>query len=72
MQKRHIPKDAVGYVEELLRRKVDPDIIQEFIDMKHGVQLNKNSIKKMKQTVLLDKFKESRFIQQATSICCIS
>jgi len=67
VQKRHIPKDAVGEVEELLRRKVDPDIIQEFIDMKHGVQLNKNSIKKMKQTVLLDKFKEGGEKEETTA-----
>uniref|UniRef100_A0A7S2PU12 Uncharacterized protein n=1 Tax=Skeletonema marinoi TaxID=267567 RepID=A0A7S2PU12_9STRA len=57
VEKRHIPKDAIDEAEQLLCRNVDAAVIQEFIDLKHGVKLKETSIRKMRQTVLMNKFK---------------
>jgi len=54
--KRHLSKSAVDDAQELIRKNMDATVIQEMMQYKHDVKLNKSSIKKMRQTVLMEEF----------------
>ena len=43
---------------ELLNKNVLTDVVQEFIHIKHGVLMNKHSLRKVGDLVLLDKFQD--------------
>ena len=51
----------------MLNGNVDVTVIQEFIDLKHGVKLKETSIRKMWQTVLMDKFKGDKKSDETTA-----
>ena len=52
--KRHAPDAAINDTQQLLSRDLDNKVIQEVINIKHGVKLNANAIKKMKEAILMD------------------
>ena len=54
--KRHLSKTAVDDAQELLRKNMDATVIQEMMEYQHDVKLSKLSIRKMKQTVLMEEF----------------
>jgi hypothetical protein len=65
--KRHLSKSAIDDAQELIRKNMDATIIQEMLQYKHDVKLNKASIKKMRQTVLMEEFSIDGKTQQTTA-----
>ena len=56
--KRQIKGDVLKDAEDLLLKRVQRGVVQEFIEIKTGKKISKASISRMKESVVLDKFKK--------------
>ena len=65
--KRHLSTSAVDEVRNMINNNIEPSIIQEMMNYKHGVKMNKSSIQKMRQAFLMDEFEIDRNNKQTTA-----
>ena len=52
--KRNVSNNAIQDATKLLARNVDLSVVQEFIKLRDGVEMNPNSLKKLRQVVLMN------------------
>ena len=65
--KRHLSTSAIDEVRKMIDSNIDPSIIQEMMNYKHGVNVNKTSIQKMREAFLMEEFEIDRNNKQTTA-----
>ena len=65
--KRHLSTSAIDEARKMIDSNIDPSIIQEMINYKHGVNINKTSIQKMREAFLMEEFEIDSKNKQTTA-----
>ena len=56
VEKRHVQKQTIDDIENLLKSNVDSSTIQEFAEFKTGQKLKEGTIRKLRESVLMGEF----------------
>ena len=67
VEKRHVQKQTIDDIENLLKSNVDSSTIQEFAEFKTGQKLKEGTIRKLRESVLMGEFQTNKETKETTA-----